>query len=127
MFEPTPILLAFLLFKRFVFLELVGALALVRVLRARGPARLVAGAALILAVLACAVLLAPVAGQPQGALYASAARLMNMGGGMLPLLVPSLLLAISAYLPGRDLRGIDIAHILLLCVLAGLWIASKLL
>lgn len=127
MFEPSPILLAFLLFKRFIFLELVAALALVRVLRAGGPSRWAAAGALVLAVMGCAILLAPVAGTPQGALYGSAARLMALGGGMLPLFVPSLLLAISAYLPGRDLRGIDIAHIVLLWVLVGLWIASKLL
>ncbi|EIE50917.1 hypothetical protein AL036_10965 [Salipiger aestuarii] len=125
MFEPTPLLLAFLLFKRFIFLELVGALALVRVLRAGGPSRWTAAAALVLAVLGCIVLLAPVAGPPQGALYGAAARLMALGGGMLPLFVPSVFLAISAYLPGRDLRGIDIAHIALLWVLVGLWIASK--
>lgn len=125
MFEPSPFLLGFLIFKRFVFLELIAALALVRVLRASGPSRLAALAALVLAVLGCAVLLAPMAGTPQGALYASAARLMATGGGVVPLLVPSVVLAISAYLPRRDQRGIDFAHIALLCVLVGLWIVSR--
>ncbi|MBU2963670.1 hypothetical protein KO516_23145 [Citreicella sp. C3M06] len=127
MFEPSPLLLAFLIFKRFVFLELIAALALVRVLRASGPSRLAALVALVLAVLGCAVLLAPMAGTPQGALYASAARLMAMGSGMIPLLVPSLFLAISAYLPRRDQRGLDFAHIALLWLLIGLWIASRFL
>ena len=39
MLEPTPILLAFLIFKRFIFLELVAALALARAMRAAGPPR----------------------------------------------------------------------------------------
>ncbi len=49
---------------------------------------------------------------------------MQMGNGMLPLLIPSLFLAISAYLPGKRMRGLDFAHIALLWVLVGLWVAT---
>lgn len=124
MFEPSPVLLAFLVFKRFVFLELIAALALARVLTARGASRIVAGIALLLAVAEAAILLAPVAGTPQGALYPRLAQLMQMGNGMPPLLIPSLFLAISAYLPGKRMRGLDFAHIALLWVLVGLWVAT---
>ena len=64
------------------------------------------------------------AGTPQGALYPRLAQLMQMGNGMLPLLIPSLFLAISAYLPGKRMRGLDFAHIALLWVLVGLWVAT---
>lgn len=126
MLEPTPILLAFLIFKRFIFLELVAALALARAMRSGGPSRGAAIVALALAVLGCIVLLAPVAGLSGGAVAAAAARFMNMGSGLLPLLIPSALLAVSAYLPGSRGRGLDIAHVVLLIVLFGLWLAARL-
>ncbi|SDF03904.1 hypothetical protein SAMN04488105_111163 [Salipiger thiooxidans] len=127
MFEPTPVLLAFLIFKRFVFLELVAALALARVIRATGPSRLAALGALFLASVGAAILLAPMAGLDHGPVYAAGARFMAMGSGMLPLLLPSVLLALSAYVPGSRHRGIDIAHIVALWVLVGLWLASVML
>ena len=70
MLEPTPILLAFLIFKRFIFLELVAALALARAMRAAGPSRGAAVVALVLAVFGAIVLLAPVAGLTGGAVVA---------------------------------------------------------
>ena len=126
MLEPTPILLAFLIFKRFIFLELVAALALARAMRASGPSRGAAVVALVLAVFGAIVLLAPVAGLTGGAVAGAAARFMAMGGGILPLLIPSLVLAASAYLPGSRGRGLDIAHVVLLILLFGLWLATRL-
>ena len=58
---------------------------------------------------------------------AAANRFMTLGNGMLPLLLPSLFLALSAYLPGTRARGIDFAHIALLWILAGLWVATLIL
>ncbi|GGG60641.1 hypothetical protein GCM10011415_03250 [Salipiger pallidus] len=124
MFEPSPVLLAFLLFKRFAFMPLVASLSLVRALRARAPSRYMAITALVVAVIECILLLAPVAGLTGGHLAAMGQRFMNMGNGMLPLLVPSLFLAISAYIPGSRDRGIDFAHIALLWILVGLWVAT---
>ncbi|MBN9889795.1 hypothetical protein [Salipiger abyssi] len=124
MFEPSPVLLAFLVFKRFVFLELIAALALARVIRAAAPARLAALAALLLALAGAAVPLAPMAGVTGGPVYGAAARFMALGNGMLPLFLPSAFLALSAYLPGSRMRGLDFAHIALLWILVGLWLAS---
>jgi len=126
MLEPSPILLAFLIFKRFIFLELVAALALARAMRASGPSRWAAVVALVLAVCGAIVLLAPAAGLTGGAVAGAAARFMNMGGGIVPMLIPSLALAVSAYLPGSRGRGLDIAHLGLLVVLFGLWLATRL-
>lgn len=127
MTDPSPVLLAFLVFKRFVFLELVAALALARGIRAEGSARVSALIAFVLALAGSVVLLIPIVGIPASPLYAAAARLMATGSGMLPLLVPSLFLALSAYLPGTRGRGLDFAHIGLLWILVGLWIATLVL
>lgn len=126
MLEPSPILLAFLFFKRFLFLELVAVLALARIIRASGPSRWAALLALVLAVLGAIVLLAPAAGLTGGALLAGAAQFMATGGGIAPLLIPSLCLIVSAGLPGRRGRALDIAHVVLLIVLFGLWLATRL-
>ena len=48
------------------------------------------------------------------------------GGGIVPLLIPSLCLLVSAVLPRRRGRALDVAHVVLLLVFFGLWLATRL-
>ncbi|WP_417721914.1 hypothetical protein [Salipiger sp.] len=123
--EPSPVLLAYLFVQKFVWLELIALLALLRVALARGPSRLAAALALLLSLAGIAIIFAPAFGAMAHPAYASAARLMTLGQGLWALLAPSVFLASSAFLPGMRARWIDFVHIALLWGLVGLWIATR--
>ncbi|WGW03078.1 hypothetical protein [Tropicibacter oceani] len=119
--EPDPVLLAFIFFKKFLYLQLLAGLALLRVLLGRGLARWPALVALMLALAGVATVLAPAAGLTDSPQYASAARLMAQGGGITALLVPSVIFGISGLTKGARWRWIDAVHALLVTALLGLW------
>ena len=121
-FQPDPVVLGFFFVKKFVYLQVLGALALVRVLMARGLAR--AFAAIVCVVAACATLtvFAPALGLAQGPVYRDAARLLAQDGGMAALLTTSGLLAASALMPGAMVRWVDALHGVAFVTLVGLWV-----
>jgi hypothetical protein len=119
--EPDPTVMAFFAYRRFVYLELLAVLALLRLIRGEGLSRWPAAVALLLCLGGIATTFAPALGLTDSALYARAARAMAGGGGMAALLVPSVLMAISALLPGARWKWIDLLHGLMLGALLGLW------
>lgn len=124
-FEPSPVLLAFIFYKKFIFLEALVVIALLRVIGGRGIARWPALAAFLLAAGGVATVFAPAAGVASGPLYVAAAQAMAEGGGMAALLVPSVMFLVSSLTPSARWRWIDIVHILLLLTLVGLWWWTK--
>lgn len=119
--EPSPVLLFFIFYKKFVFLQLLSVLALLRVIGGPGLARWPALVCLLLSLGGVATVFAPAAGLNQGTLYISAAQFMAEGGGMAALLVPAVLFAICAISPRARWRVLDGIFALLLAVLLGLW------
>jgi hypothetical protein len=122
LFEPNPILLAFLALKTTFYLPAVLLLALLRVTLARGPARVAAGLALLVAGLGIAARFGPpLLGLSGGALAQAAYGLANAASGMGMVLAATALLALSGLLPGRRWLVIDAAHGLLVAALFLLW------
>lgn len=121
-FSDDPnLLLTFLAFKRFVFLEVLAVLSLLRLILGPGLARWPALVALGLCAAGVLTTFAPALGLTTTPVYARAARLMAEGGGMAALLVPAALYAISAISPHARWRWMDVVFALLLAVLLGLW------
>ena len=125
LFEPSPILLAFLALKTTFYLPALLILALLRALGADGPARGMAVLALLVALVGIAArYLPPLLGLTGGTVAQAAYALANAAGGMaLPLLASALMLA-SGVMAGARWRWIDLLHLLLLTGLCGLWLAS---
>ncbi|MGY9046234.1 hypothetical protein P775_09600 [Puniceibacterium antarcticum] len=123
-FEPSPTLIALIFVKRFVFLELLLVLALVRTGVGRGPSRLIA----LLTALFCAgailTTFAPALGLTAHALYGPAARTLAYGQGLSLLLGLSALFVTSALVPTRRMWPLDWLNLALVLGLLGLWIAS---
>ena len=119
-FEPDPVVLAFFFVKKFVWLEVLALLAALRVIMARGPARIAGVMALALCLAGIATVFAPALGA-SGPIYARAAQSMALGGGMVALLAPSVPLAASAVMRGRRWWGLDALHVVLLAGLLGVW------
>ncbi len=122
LFEPSPLLLALIVFKSFVYLEVLSILALVRSLFGRGPSRMAAMLSLILAALGIYESIAPVYVHVRS--LPALSRLLAWQQGLPALLLASLPLALSAALPGRRFRLIDVLHIALVAALFGLWLAA---
>jgi len=120
-FEPDPVLVAFLFIKKFLYLEVLVVLALVRVVVGRGLARWPALVAFVLAVGGVATVFAPAAGLNEGPVYVFAAQTMAGGGGMAALLVPSIVFLVSSVLPNARWRLLDVLHGMMLLGLLGLW------
>lgn len=119
--EDPNLLLAFLAYKRFVFLEVLAVLAFLRLLLGPGLARWPALVAFGLSLAGVLTTFAPALGLTTSPLYAQAARMMAEGGGMAALLVPAALYAISAISPRARWRWMDVVFALLVIVLLGLW------
>ena len=125
LFEPSPILLAFLALKTTFYLPALLLLALLRALVASGPAQTMALLALLVALAGIAARFTPpLLGLTGGTAAQAAYALANAAGGMaLPLLASALMLA-SGVVTGARWRRIDLLHLLLLTGLCGLWLAS---
>lgn len=119
-FEPDPVVLAFFFAKKFLWLELLALLALLRGIVGRGPSRLAALTALTLCIAGIVTSFAPALGLT-GPVYARAAQVMAISGGMVAVLVPSAVLGLSAVLPGARWRWIDAVHGLALIGFLGVW------
>lgn len=121
LFQPPPEVLAFLFVKKFVYLEILAVLALIRVIVGRGIARWPALVTLLLAAGGILTTFAPALGWNSGALYASSAQYMAGQGGMAALLVPSTIFLICSITPRARWRIIDWFHLAMLACLLALW------
>lgn len=128
-FQPSPVLLALIVLNSFIYFECLALLALGRTAFSRGPARLAALLSLVLASLGIyaglAPILAPHYGLAELPRLPALSRLLTWQQGLPAQLLASAPLALSAILPGRRLRGIDILHGLLIATLLGLWTAAR--
>ncbi|MGR3270701.1 hypothetical protein DU478_09485 [Thalassococcus profundi] len=122
--DPSPLLLAFLFAKKFVFGEAILLLALLRVVLSHGLSRMAAALAALCAAAITVTVFAPALGVSGAAWYPAAARAVSFNGGMAALVLLSALFWLSAALPGRRARWIDTVHGLLLLGLLGLWIVA---
>ncbi len=120
-FQPDPTLIALIFVKRFVYFELLLALALIRTVLARGAARWVALATVVLCALCILVTFAPVLGLQQAEWYGPLARLLAAGQGLRVPLALSALFLVSGFVPERARRWIDAVHIALVLGFLGLW------
>lgn len=124
-FEPSPILVAFIFAQRFVFFELLGLLALLRLIAGRGMARAVALITLLICGAAIFATFAPALNLQSAPGYGDIARWMAMGGGLTLPLFTSAIFAISLGLPARRWRWIDFVHLVGLLAFLGLWLATR--
>ena len=121
LFEPDPVLMALIFVKRFVYLECLLILALLRTVLARGPARGIAALTAALAALFILVTFAPALGLQSQGWYGPLARLLAAGEGLRVPLALSALFLVSGVVRARARRWIDALHILGLLGFLGLW------
>jgi len=125
LFEPSPVLLAFIFVQRFVFFEIMALLAVLRIVVGRGSARIPAFATLLVCGIAVFATFAPALNLQTVAFYPHAARLLAMGGGTILPLITSAVFATSFLFPARRWRWIDILHLLGATAFVGLWVATR--
>lgn len=120
--QPNPTVLALLSLQTFFYLPILLVLAGCRAGAARSASRWLGGLAAMIAIVGIAAQFGP----PFFKLYsgpipqASSILTKSLGGMALPL-GASLPLILSAFATGRRWKWIDVAHLLLLLVLLGLW------
>ena len=128
LFEPNYTILTFLTIKTFFYIEIIGALALIRAFVATGPSRLVACAAFLVALIGVAAKyippLAGLSGEMPGRI---ASQIVNQGfitagsGMALPFAV-SILFAMSWRMQGHRWWALDALHLLCALGFFGLWL-----
>lgn len=126
MFEPSPILIGFLLLKSYLYLPAILLLALLRVGAGRGGwVRAAAAVAAAVALIGLAARFGPpLLGLYSGPAHMAAFQVTALGGGMGMPLLASACLGVSAALRGARWRGIDAVHGVLLLAVVGLWAAA---
>lgn len=124
-FEPSPVLLAFIFVQRFVYFEVLGLLALLRLAVGRGAARVPAGLTLLMSVAAILTTFAPALNLQGHGLYPPAARLLSLGGGTVVPIAGSLIFATSFFSPARRWRWIDVLHLFGAVAFLGLWLLTR--
>jgi hypothetical protein len=127
-FEPSPTLLAFLMIKTFFYVEFIGALALLRSNIAKGPARLAAFTALLIALVGVAAKYLPALegfSDSEAGRFASAIvhqGVINPSSGMALPFAVSAFMALSFFLRGRRWWALDAIHFIAASAFFGLWI-----
>jgi len=126
--EPNYTILTFFLFKTFFFVEIVGALAIVRIFTASGPSRRAATGAAVLALLTIAAKYGPpIVGITDPDILRATSRITNQGlfyagsGMALPICV-SVMFGWSWFLDGRRWWMLDALHLLVALSFFSLWI-----
>ena len=132
LFEPNYTILTFLMIKTFVYIEFIGALALIRVFSAKGPSRIAAlGAFTIAFVGIAAKYVPPLAGLSGTDIARLASQIINQGvitagsGMALPLAV-TFLFALSWRMQGRRWWALDALHLIAALGFFGLWAVTQL-
>lgn len=122
-FAPNVWVLGFLVLKKFLYVEIVALLALIRAFSARGPARWIAGLAFLVAMTGVAATFGPpMMNIWSGPLYVQSQSVLNAAGGFGAIFAASVVLALSGVVPGRRWPAIDLVHGLLFAVFAALWV-----
>ena len=122
LFQPPPEVLAFLFLKKFLYLELILFLALIRMVVARRGARFFAFLAFLAAFAGIAAIFGPaLMNIYSGPIFIYSAQLSNAVQGLAMPLAASVLFALSALMPGRRWAVLDGVHVLLFASLATLW------
>lgn len=122
LFEPSPILLAFIALKTTLYLPAVLLLAVLRSVVGSGPSRLLALAAMIIALVGIAARVAPpLLGLTGGSVAQLSYGIANAGGGMVIAMLATIPLALSGVVPGRRWTLIDALHGLLIAALFVMW------
>lgn len=121
-FEPSPIVLAFFLYKKFGFLLIIVLLAIARLLVARGPSQVFSFAALVAALVGLAAQYGPpILGLYAGPLYRASFQITAAAEGLGILLVATVFMAVSGIVPGRRWPVISLLNGVAFGVLIGLW------
>ncbi len=132
LFEPNYTILTFLMIKTFFYIEVIGALAVVRVVVSSGPSRRAALATFLVALLGIGAKYVPaLAGLTGTDVGRIAAQIVNQGmisagSGMALSVVVSVLFALSWRLEGRRWWGLDALHLICAIGFFGLWIYTQL-
>lgn len=126
MFEPSPILFAFIFVQRFVYFEVLGGLAILRLIVGRGWARVPALVTLAICAIFVFVTFAPALNLHVNALYLAAAPLLAFQGGVVLPLMTSGIFATGFLFSDRRWRWIDWAHLVGVAGFLALWVATKL-
>ena len=124
-FEPSPVLMAFIFAQRFVFFEMLGLMALLRLIVGRGFARIPAFVTLLICAAAVFATFAPAFNLHTLPFYADMARLLASGGGLILPLLTSAVFATSLMMPQRRWRWIDLVHLFGVLAFLGLWVATR--
>lgn len=118
--------------KTFFFIEFIGLLAILRIFTAKGPSRIAALAAFLVALIGVAAkYVPPLAGLIGTEIGRIAAQIVNQGvisagsGMALPILV-SVLFALSWRMEGRRWWGLDALHGIAVVAFFGLWVYTLL-
>lgn len=120
--QPSMPVLAFLLLKKFLYLEIIAALALARVFFARRPARWFAVLSFVIAMSGVVATFGPpFMNVWSGPFYTYSAWLVALGGGYGVIFAASAALAVSGLLPGRRWPLVDLLHGLTFAGFAALW------
>ncbi|WP_299785291.1 hypothetical protein [uncultured Marivita sp.] len=125
MFEPSPILFAFIFVQRFVYFEVLGGLAILRLIVGRGWARVPAAITLMICLLVVAATFAPALGLQGHPIYRQAVPIITHQGGAAVPFVTSCVFASSFLFPDRRWRWIDWAHLVGVAGFLAFWIATK--
>lgn len=125
-FEPNPLLLAFLLLKTSLYLPAIAVLGVLRAIGSSEQARAWGILAVVVALLGLAARFGPsLLGLSGGPVAQTAYAMSAMGGGMVMALAGSVPLAVSALMPGRRWLWVDALHILLVSALFVLWLLAQ--
>ncbi|MGJ8604940.1 MAG: hypothetical protein ACSHXH_12510 [Marivita sp.] len=125
MFEPSPILFAFIFVQRFVVFEVLALLALLRLIVGPGIARLPALITCLICAAAVFATFAPAFNLQTAPLYPDIARAMAWGGGVVLPLIASGIFAVSLLIPARRWRWIDPVHGVGVLAFMALWLATR--
>lgn len=125
-FEPSPLLLAFLLLKTSLYLPAIVVLGGLRALGSSEQARAWGILAVVVAVLGLAARFGPgLLGFAGGPVAQAASAMTAAGDGMAMAMAGSVPLAVSALMPGRRWLWVDALHILLISALFVLWLLAQ--
>ncbi|MDO6729328.1 hypothetical protein Q4577_04805 [Marinovum sp. 2_MG-2023] len=120
--QPSPAVLALLGLQSGLYLPILFMLAVCRVWAGPANARILAGLSAVIALLGIAAHFGPaVLNLYTGPLPQYASLVTKYHGGMALPLAASLPLLVSAFLPGRAWKWLDLAHMCLIAALVGLW------
>lgn len=124
-FEPNYTVLSFFFAQKFIYIQLLALLALLRTALGQGPSRWVAALVALISVTLIVVIFAPALNLTAQGWYAPLARLLAFGQGMMAPLVLSAAFALSAVVPGRRLWLLDWIHLTGVAAFLCLWIVIQ--